>query len=118
MNGLRLLLIILFVVIAGYTAVTVANHGWTLVPIFFGDILKMGWPGQFNVDFSCFLILSATWLSWRHHFSGAGLLIGFGGLVLGMLFLSAYLLMVMAKDKPDMAELFMGKTRAAAYKGR
>jgi hypothetical protein len=112
MTALRQLLAILWLVIVGYTGFTIANHGWNLFPIFFGDIAKMGWPGQFNVDFSCFLILSATWLAWRHHFSGAGLLLGFLGFVGGMLFLSTYLLVVISKDKPDMAELFLGKQRA------
>lgn len=113
MTALRLLIAILWLVIVGYTAVTIANHGWNLFPVFFGDIAKMGWPGQFNVDFSCFLILSATWLAWRHNFSGTGLLLGLLGFVGGMLFLSTYLLVVISKDKPDIAELLLGKQRVS-----
>ena len=45
MTALRILLSILLLVITAYTTVTVINHGWTLIPIFFGDIAKMGWPG-------------------------------------------------------------------------
>lgn len=116
MNGLRILLMVLFMVISGYTMVTISHHGFNLLPIFYGDILKLGWPGQFNIDFSGFLILSATWLAWRHHFSAAGLLLGTGGLFLGMPFLSAYLLIIMAKDRPDMAELLLGKARVAMIK--
>ncbi len=112
MGALRILLVVLWLVIMGYTAVTIANHGWNLFPIFFGDVAEMGWPGQFNVDFSCFLILSATWLAWRHHFSPTGLLLGLFGAIGGMLFLSSYLLVIISKDKPDMPELLMGKKRA------
>lgn len=35
-----------------YTGVTIDAHGWGLLPIFFGDMTAMTWPGQFNFDFS------------------------------------------------------------------
>ena len=39
-------------VIVGYTSVTIAGHGWNLLPVFFGQMVAMGWPGQFNLDFT------------------------------------------------------------------
>ena len=51
---------------------------------------------------------------WRHHFSPTGLLFGLVIFVGGAPFLCSYLLVVIAKDKPDMAELLLGKTRVAA----
>ena len=46
-----LLLFIMLLVLVGYTGVVVGAHGLNLLPVFFGDIAKMAWPGQFNVDF-------------------------------------------------------------------
>jgi hypothetical protein len=92
MTGLRALLAGILVVLAVYTAFVAAEHGLGLLPVFFGDMAEMGWPGQFNLDFLCFLTLSALWLAWRHHFSPAGLGLGLLGFFGGALFLSAYLL--------------------------
>ncbi len=59
MGAFRILLVLLFLGILGYTAIVVAEHGFNLLQVFFGDIVEMGWPGQFNVDFTSFLTLSA-----------------------------------------------------------
>lgn len=92
MSAFRALLIILWVALAAYTALVIAHHGMGLLPIFFGDIAQLTWPGQFNLDFLCFLILSALWTAWRNGFSAGGLglaLIAFFG---GAGFLLPYLL--------------------------
>ena len=78
MTLFRLFLAAWLVVIVAYTSVTVANHGLDLLPVFFGDMAEMGWPGQFNLDFMGFLALSALWVAWRHQFSPAGLGLGPG----------------------------------------
>ena len=59
------------------------------MPIFFGDMAKFTWPGQFNLDFTTFLMLSGLWVAWRHHFSASGLILGAIAVVGGMLFLVA-----------------------------
>jgi hypothetical protein len=82
MTAFRALLIILWLIIASYTVVTIVTFGPTLFPEFFGPIFAMTWQGQFNVDFSSFLILSAVWLAWRHHFTPAGLGLGVLGFFL------------------------------------
>jgi len=111
MANLRILLAVIFVGIAGYTAVTIANHGMNLLPAFFGDMAEMAWPGQFNFDFMCMLLLSGLWVSWRHEFSPAGLALGLLAVFGGALFLSAYLLIVTAKEK-DVRALLLGSGRA------
>jgi hypothetical protein len=72
-----------FLVIAGYTLVVVANHGLHLLAVFFGDMTRMQRPGQFNLDLMCLLLLAGLWASWRHQFSVAGVVLGlvavFGG---------------------------------------
>lgn len=112
MGAFRILLVLLFMGILGYTAVVAANHGLNLLPVFFGDIAEMGWPGQFNVDFTSFLTLSALWLMWRHHFSPAGIALGVAGFFGGGLFLSAYLFIASFGARGDMKELLLGRARA------
>jgi hypothetical protein len=114
MTVFRLFLTACMVTITGYTAVTIAKHGWNLVPIFFGDMAQMAWPGQFNLDFLCFLLLAGIWVSWRHHFRLAGLALGLVAVFGGMMFLSIYLLVQSWRTRGDVAALLMGPERAAA----
>lgn len=107
----RLFLFACLIAIVAYTAVTVANHGLNLLPVFFGDMAEMGWPGQFNLDFMGFLALSALWVSWRHQFSPAGLALGLIAFFGGMLFLSAYLLVQIGRTGGDMKLLLLGPGR-------
>ena len=113
MAAFRALLITLWMTIAGYTAVVVANHGLGLLPMFFGDMATMAWPGQFNLDFLCMLTLSGLWVSWRHHFSAAGLVLGLLALFGGAFFLTAYLLVVSVQAKGQMHHILLGKVRAS-----
>ncbi len=114
MGPFRILLAAIFVPIVLYTGVVVAEHGPGLLTIFFGDIVRMGWRGQFNVDFMGFLLLSGTWLGWRHHFSPAGRVLMFLGFFLGAPFLTAYLFVASFQARGDWAELFLGRQRATA----
>ena len=117
MTLFRLVLIAIITFVGAYTVAVVGKHGVDFVSPFFGDIAEMGWAGQFNMDFWSFLILGSIWLMWRYHFSSLGLLFGLVIFVGGALFLCSYLLIVIAKDRPDVAELLLGKARAAALKG-
>ncbi|MCB1193485.1 MAG: hypothetical protein H7A23_21420 [Leptospiraceae bacterium] len=112
MKAFQILLAILITGILIYTGITGFQHGWNLFPIFFGDIAAMTWSGQFNFDFSCFLILSGLWLAWRNNFSLGGLALGALGIVGGIMLLAPYLLFISFKSKGDMKEFFLGKERA------
>ena len=68
MTSFRLLLVAIIVIVGGYTAFVVVDHGWNFLQVYFNDIAKMEWPGQFNMDFAAFLILGSTWLMWRQNF--------------------------------------------------
>ena len=113
MVGLRLLLMIICVSLAAYTAVVIAHHGMGLLPVFFGDISKFGWPGQFNLDFLFMLILSALWAAWRHHFSVGGLALAALALNGGALFLSVYLLILTVQEKGNLTAMLIGRQRGA-----
>lgn len=108
MIPLRLFLLACLTVIVGYTSVTIAHHGWNLLPIFFGDMAAMGWPGQFNLDFFCFLLLSGLWVAWRGRFRPVALSLGLLAVFGGMLFLSIYLLIALSRAKGDIRQVLLG----------
>lgn len=108
MRGYAVFLIVLWVALAAYTTVTVANHGLGLLPIFFGDIAAMAWPGQFNFDFLLMLVLSASWTAWRNRFRASGLglaVIAFFG---GAGFLFPYVSYLILKHNGDAAAVMLG----------
>lgn len=109
---LRLLLVTILVVLSGHTSIVISNHGWNLLPIFFGDMREMAWPGQFNLDFMGFLTLSALWTAWRHHFSPTGLALGAVVFFGGMAFLTIYLLAASLRVKGNIRALLLGDQRA------
>ena len=107
MLAFRVMLGVMLAVIAIYTVIVGMNHGWNLIPIFFGDMAAMTWPGQFNLDFFCFLVLSATWVAWRNNFTPAGLGLSVLALFGGMFFLSIYLL-YLTSSAGDIKDVFRG----------
>lgn len=111
MTLFRLFLLVCLIIIAVYSAVTISNHGINLLPVFFGDMAQMGWPGQFNLDFMGFLALSAIWVSWRHQFSASGLGLGVLAFFGGMLFLSIYLLVLTGRKGMNPKALLLGEGR-------
>jgi hypothetical protein len=114
MNGLRALLVVILVTVVAYTLPVIAEHGLlVLLPTFFGDIAEMGWPGQFNLDFLGFLILSAVWTAWRNQFSAKGLLLAVLALFLGAPFLTLYLLVLSFVSSGDVKVMLLGEARAA-----
>lgn len=112
MAAFRILLIAAWIVLAAYTAMVVAAHGFNLLPVFFGDIAKIGWPGQFNLDFLCFLILSALWTAWRNAFSASGMALGLLAFFGGAGFLFPYLLFLSVQTRGDTGLMLLGPTRA------
>ncbi len=113
MTGFRVLLVAILVWIAGYTVVTVANHGPNLFPQFFGDMAAFGWAGQFNADFLCFLVLSALWVAWRHEYSPGGLGLSVLAFFGGAFFLSVYLLVMSFSTGGDIRVILLGPSRAS-----
>lgn len=108
MTALRVLILALWVTLVVYTVLVVANHGLGLLPIFFGDMASLTWPGQFNLDFLCMLILSATWVAWRHRFSGVGLALAPVALFGGAGFLLPYLLVLSLQTEGDITRMLLG----------
>ncbi|MEO1659557.1 MAG: hypothetical protein AAFR51_01110 [Pseudomonadota bacterium] len=110
---LRMFVVVFLAVLVIYTGIVMANHGAGLVPIFFGDMAEMAWPGQFNLDFMGFLLLSGLWISWRHDYSLVGWALTPLALFGGMLFLCIYLLIMSFRVNGDLTTLLIGEKRAA-----
>lgn len=109
MGAFRILLLLMLVVLAGYTVVVISNHGLGLLGVFFGDMAKLGWPGQFNLDFMFMLTLSALWVAWRHEFSMAGVALAALALFGGALFLTIYLLIVSGQVQGNVYKVLVGR---------
>ncbi|MDX1973470.1 MAG: hypothetical protein SFY68_13140 [Candidatus Sumerlaeia bacterium] len=109
MHSFRIILVVLWVTLSLYTCFVIMNQGLNLLPIFFGDILKLGWPGQFNLDFLCLLILSALWVAWRHNFSPGGLGLAVLALIGGASFLTVYLFVLSFQKKGNVRAMLLGK---------
>ena len=108
MTLFRLFLIAALAVITVYTGVVIANHGLNLFPAFFGDMARMGWAGQFNLDFMFILALSAIWTAWRNGFSPAGLGLAVVAFFGGAGFLLPYLLILTLRARGDMRSVLLG----------
>jgi hypothetical protein len=110
----RICIVALLVCLTGYTLVVGIQHGWSFLPIFFGDIVAMTWRGQFNVDFMTYLALSGAWVAWRHQFTAGAIALGIVAFVGGMLFFAPYLLWASVQSGGDAKVLLLGKARVAS----
>lgn len=108
MTVFRILLAAMFAVLAIYTGLVIQAHGWSLFSVFFGDMAKMGWPGQFNLDFMFMLAMSGLWVAWRHRFSPAGLGLGVLAFFGGFGFLGVYLLVLSLRSRDGIRGILLG----------
>jgi hypothetical protein len=112
-SAFRLLLVVLLTAVVLYTIPVIANHGLlSLLPTYFADMAKMGWPGQFNLDFMGFLTLSALWTAWRNQFSASGVVLGIVAFFGGIPFLATYLLILSSRSGGDVKIMLLGEQRA------
>ena len=109
MKIFKTLLLFFTIVIVVYTITVGMNNGWNLFKPFFSEILAVSWSGQFNLDFSFFLILSGLWTAWRNKFTTSSIGLGLVASVLGILFLAPYLLYLLNLNKGDMKAVLIGK---------
>lgn len=111
MQAFRIYLVVVVVCLGAYTITVGINHGWNLLPVFFRDIDAMAWPGQFNADFTTFLLLSGLWVAWRNQFSGAGIALAVVAFFGGMMFLAPYLLYTSVRAKGNVSAMLLGESR-------
>ena len=110
MNIFRLFLLVITLTVIGYTLPVIQSEGLlVLLPSFFGEISKVTWQGQFNVDFFTFLLLSGFWTAWRNKFSLKGILLGIGAVFLGAPYLAIYLIYLSYVCKGDIKLMLVGE---------
>ena len=105
---LRLYLSVCFITIGAYLFTVGGKLGWDFGPVFFGDITSITWPGQFNLDFLSYLVLTGMWVAWRHAFRVPGLLLAVVVSLGGMLFFAPYLITLSFLTKGDLRRLLVG----------
>lgn len=108
MAQLRIALIGMAALVALFTLTAVQQDGFDLVTPFFTPILAMTWPGQFHIDFVCYLVLSGMWMAWRSGFSGGGIALGILAPPLGILFFAPYLLYLLSKSDGNVRSVILG----------
>ncbi|MBD3662453.1 hypothetical protein [Sulfitobacter aestuariivivens] len=108
MTYLRTGLIAMCALLATYTLIVVFREGTGLVAVFFGDLISVTWRGQFNLDFACYLMLSALWVAWRSGFKAAGIFTALIASVVGMLFFAPLVLVYASRASGDLKKLLLG----------
>ncbi len=108
MRPFYLFLMVLWGALAFYTGKVIADHGWNLFPVFFGDMARWEWPGQFDLDFAMMLFLSASWTAWRNRFSPAGWALSALAFVGGAGFMLPYLTYLAWRHGGDTASVLLG----------
>ena len=104
----RFFLVAVFVSMSIYTGVVIDQHGIGLFGVFFGDMAKFGWAGQFNADFMAMLAMSAIWVAWRNNFSTFGFLLATVAFFGGAPFLCAYLLVLSFSCSGNIVSMLIG----------
>lgn len=94
--------------LAVYTFLTIGKEGWNLFPIITSNISSMTWSGQFNADFSCYLLLSGMWIMWRNKFSSSSIIISLAAMIIGIMVFAPYLIYLTIKEKGDLRKVLLG----------
>jgi uncharacterized membrane protein len=105
---LKALLLAQTLALVCYTALTFHNEGAGLFQVFLSNVAALGWNGQFNLDFSCYLTLSGLWIMWRNKFSSLSIAGGIAAAILGIIVFAPYLLYVLFKEEGDLKKMLLG----------
>lgn len=111
MQGVKWLIAGMVAVIWIYSGAVMLRDGVDFLTPFFSAILTVTWPGQFALDFLLYLLLSSTWVAWRHGFGGAGIALG-GAMLFGAVVFLPYLLIAALRSGGDPVVLLIGVGRA------
>lgn len=93
MTSLRVFLLFSTVLIYGMTLIASVYHGLNWPAVVIEDLAALNWRSQFDTDFLVYLLLGATWISWREGFTPKGYAFGFLSVFLGGMFTFPYLLL-------------------------
>jgi hypothetical protein len=105
---LKSLLILQTLAILVYTGFAIKKEGWVLFKIFTNNLLALNWNGQFNLDFSFYLILSGIWIMWRNKFTTYSILLSTIAMIAGIMFFAPYLFYLLIKENGDVQKVLTG----------
>lgn len=108
-NTFKTLLIVQAVGLLVYTFFAFQAEGANLFGIFLNNIKSLTWNGQFNLDFSCYLLLSALWIMWRNKFTASSFIIAIVGMIIGIMIFAPYLFWLLMKEKGDLKRVLVGE---------
>lgn len=105
---LRTIFISFTAIIWIYSIYTISQHGIWYLPVYFETVFSGDWTGQFTIDFSLYLALSALWIAWRSGFTVTSFVMAGIAAFLGMLVFAPYLMYLHYKTKGDVCALVLG----------
>ena len=103
-----LLLVAQTIVLLVYTFFAFQNEGVRLFQIFIANIASLNWNGQFNLDFSCYLIVSGVWIMWRSKFENTSIAVGLTAMIFGIIVFAPYLLYLLKKENGELKKVLIG----------
>lgn len=106
---LFVLLVFQTAAVAVYTAIALSREGIDLLTPFLSNVASLGWSGQFNLDFLCYLMLSGLWVMWRSRFSLRAVLTGLMLMVLGIVAFAPYVLFLLLKENGNLKAVLVGE---------
>ncbi|WBX98718.1 hypothetical protein [Chryseobacterium gambrini] len=107
-NFLKILLIVQSLTLFVYTIFCFQKEGANLLSVFVNNIVALGWNGQFNLDFSCYLMLSGLWIMWRNNFTLKSIFIAITASIVGIMVFAPYFLFLLIKEKGDLKRTLTG----------
>lgn len=107
-STLNIFLISYSIAVAIYTCFVFVNDGFNILNTFYNNVVALKWAGQFNLDFSGYLILAALWIAWRSKFTISSLLLSGLSMCMGILFFSPYILFLLTKEKGNLIRVLVG----------
>jgi hypothetical protein len=99
----------LFLATAVYTFQVMQTEGFDLFTPFFQNLTAINWSGQFNLDFSAYLVLSGWWVMYRNSFSAKGIALGVSAMILGIVFFAPYLWLTYRASEGKVERFLTGK---------
>jgi hypothetical protein len=106
--AIKAILAIQTAVLLVYTGLTIQREGANFISAFVGNVLQVGWSGQFNLDFACYLVLSGLWVMWRNQFNSKGIVLGLAAMILGIVVFAPYVLYLLFETKGDLKRVLVG----------
>lgn len=106
--SLKILLTLLAIAVLAYTISAFQYEGANLLQVFASNITALNWSGQFNLDFSCYLMLSGLWIMWRNKFSARSIVLAIVAAIVGIMVFAPYILYLLQKENGDLKKVLIG----------